>query len=337
MKTVGKIARGEGELQKEKLKKIFKIAKKGIFYFILINIIMYSIVITKQSINRPFPLAKVFFSASFVTNIVYVIPSLKTFGINNILSKPVVYLRDKLYEFGANNTSDNDAEKHIWWCRIYLTEYHWVVESAMANYIEGKNDIDPNLFIDWTDDIYKHYEPLAKLPIKDKQNDYIRLNYLKKMAWGYLSRKSIYNYINLKGYKTNSYENFFYNIPFVKDKKEISRVKKILDLYLGARKKYPTNYFLINEPKTWYSDPSTIHQLSLYMVSSLILEDKPLCENYVTELFITSDYILKNKALNDPNIPAKYKKSVIRKIIDNKMSNFVIEKIGNKCYDNKGE
>lgn len=309
----------------------FNRIKKFIKLFILFNVLIFALVIATNSIGRPYPIAKVYLSSATTVFYVYIVPSTKIFGPYNILSKPFFPVVNFLYENGMKYLPDNDAERQIWWSRIRFNEFYHCVQPTLLDYIGRRIDaskVNPEEYLRWTDEIYSHLEPMAKLSIKDPVFKGLRFKTYNDIAWSYTRARGsliyrIYSPINSKKYP--------YNEAFVNNEKEINKLENVLDWYLALKENPENNKQVKSLLKSakWHLDYILIERLTIEILASKIIHNEFKCNNLV-RLNLQARDILVNKAPNDSRIP-KYHKYRINLALNSGLNKFVMQTIDITC------
>lgn len=309
-----------------------------IIKFLIINILIFVIVICKQSIGRPYPVAKVNMAIAVTIHYLYEIPLSKVFGPYNVLTKPVYVIRDYFYNNGLVHLPKNDAERYIWWSRIRFDEWYNCVMPELLDYIGKRideNKVDKNKHLKWTDEIYSNLIPLGELPLKDEVFKEVRFKTYNDVAWFYARAKS--NLVYRMYYPLNS-KNFPYNDPYINNKMEIDKVKKIFKDYSKLK-----NYVKENEKEGFAKllkgkDSYMDSMVELYYISEIlgydIVNNQLTCNNYLIQIYLKNKHIVEQKISQDAKI-SNYEKHRTLKILKSNYHKFILEELNYKCRINK--
>lgn len=314
----------------KKFKKIIRL----IGSFILLNVIVVLMVMAKQTIGRPYPIAKMNMSVAVTIHFLYEKPLTMLFGPYNILTKPVYKARDYFYNQGMKHLPMNDAERYIWWSRIKFDEWYIAVQDEMLNYIGKKIDLNKSELdkqLKWTDEIYNNLIPMAQLPLKDKVFKSVRFKTYNDVAWFYVTTRG--SLIHRMYYPINN-EDFPYNSPVILNNDEINKDETILnnDLllkqYAGKYEKQGINNFF--NSKNWYGDSMLKENLYMHILANKIINNKINCNSeYVQDYFETINE-LTNKVPKDGRI-SDYEKFRIKKDLNSKLNKFVLNNLNQMC------
>ena len=164
---------------------------KIIKFIVLAHIIAYAVLIGKQTAGRPHFVGKsLMLGALWITKL-YIVPVSTVVGPYSHLTKPLYFVRDGFYDLGWKAFPENDAERHMWWYAIrYSSEYCRLAGDQILPYSEEKkHSMTPAHFNSWTNELYKHIEPLGDLSLKDKKFQTLRLGSFISVSSRYLTEK----------------------------------------------------------------------------------------------------------------------------------------------------
>ena len=261
------------EDSREFIKSTKSFIKKVVIGFIVINLIVFLTVVSKQSFGKDNIKAKLLFSTSATVNIVYLIPTEQIFGWDSLISKPFSSLRNFLFDKGVENLPKGDGEKYSWWFVIKYSEFQKVVAPVISKYSIDREYLPDDKIAKLeklTDEIYKQIEPFAKSKINDKKLRERKLNTINAIIFGYYNDR----YILMS--RTNGELSF--------QPQEMYKFEKLLNIYLALKKYSEKNekdsydYFFTKTRRAMY-DPLILHKLSQTVIDSKILNNKFDCND----------------------------------------------------------
>lgn len=316
----------------DKIEKIIKLISS----FIILNLIIVLIVMAKQTIGRPYPIAKINMSVAVTIHYLYEIPLSKIFGSYNILTKPVYKARNYFYNRGLKYLPKNDAERYIWWSRIRFDEWYNCVQPELLKYIGkeiSENKVDIKKHLEWTNEIYNNLIPIGQLPLKDEVFKSIRFKTYNDVAWFYVRARA--GIIHRMYYPINNKE-FPYNSPTVLNNTEIKRDRTILDTDI-LLKKYAEKYEKqgINRffnSKDWYGDSILKNLLYIHVLANMIINNKVNCKNVYLKDYFDSNNELLNDVPKDRRI-SNYEKNRIAKDLNSSLNQFVLNNLNKICIE----
>lgn len=314
----------------DKIEKIIKLISS----FIILNLMVVLMVMAKQTIGRPYPLAKINMSVAVTIHYLYEIPLTKLFGPYNILTKPVYKARNYFYNKGLKHLPKDDAERYIWWSRIRFDEWYNCVQDEMLDYTGRKitlNQTDIDKQLKWNDEIYNNLIPMGQLPLKDEVFKSIRFKTYNDVAWFYVN--TCRSLMRRMYYPANNKE-FPYNLPHILNNSEINHEKVVLNNYLNLKKyvqKYEKQGFerLLNSGN-WYSDPMLKEFLYMDILSNAIINNKLNCKSEYIKDYFESINELSDKVPKDNRI-SSYKKFRINKDLNSSLNKFVLNNLNQMC------
>lgn len=302
--------------------------------FIILNLLVFVMVIAKQTIGRPYPVAKINMATAVTIHYLYEIPLTKMFGPYNILTKPVYRVRDYFYNQGLKHLPKSDAERYIWWSRIRFDEWYNCIQPELLKYI-GKeideNKVDKNTHLKWTDEIYNNLVPMGNLPLRDEVFKSVRFKTYNKVAWFYTRARG--NLIYRIYYPLNS-KPFPYDNPSINNLGEINREIKILNEYFNLKKhakKFENSGFnKLLKSKDWYSDELLefvyLEDILAYRIVKLELN----CRDNLIQVYLNDIETLEKKVPKDLRI-SDYEKYRIQLDLDSELNKFILRKLNTQC------
>lgn len=313
-----------------------KVLLKIVKLVVLIHLIGYAVLVGKQTAGRPHFVGKAFMLGAFGITKFYIVPLSKMLGPYNMATKPFYFVRDSLYDLGWKVLPDYDAERYMWWYAIrYTTEYYELVGQEIYPYAKGeKQYLTAAHFDEWTNELFNHIEPLARLPLKDKFFQQKRFWCFVNVASRYVTDRSNF----LGGYHANP--NFLYESD-----EEIKRIGFIFKCYVGL-KKYAYN----NENKayrevftegefSWLSTNWFVGEITATIIfnSVNLHEEKIYCDSELIIENINSRKAIMKYALGEMQVPPLNKRKVIERYENDGLHEFVYHKISEKCTGAFGE
>ena len=149
------------------LKKFVKFLIKLFLFFILINIVIFSVTIFIQLIQKEYPKQKAILATARNITIMYIIPLSNHYGRTSKYVKPFYCVRDNLYTKGMSMLPENSPEREVWWCKIRFIEFDKIIykEIIKSSYSNAFKDSDIKEYNNWANELYQHIKILQKADI----------------------------------------------------------------------------------------------------------------------------------------------------------------------------
>ncbi len=225
-----------------------------IFAIIFFNAIEFNSFLHSEVCRSNIKQVNFYMAGAATIDKMYLKPLVKIFGENSLLLKPIVFVRDSLYNEGLSYLPKNDAESAVFW--YYIKFLPFVKTKSKMNFYDGMKD---------SDDVYKNLQTFYKYPIKNQQYNVDRYSML-------ISTANIYIFDLIHVYENNkSIEDLY------KDKKQIDRIKSLFTLFIHVNTNLEKS-----EPETlikYYKSPLKFQEKTLINSITEILIGKGLYEN----------------------------------------------------------
>lgn len=299
----------------------------ALFLFLLFNLVVYGKVASKQAIGRPNVIAKLCMSGAVTLNTIYIFPLSKILGYQNIIVKPFYLARNVIYQSGLYFLDNNDAEREMLWYIVRYNEFEELIVPQIDRYIDDKPSINPAFLVEWIDEVYQHIKTIPLNSFKDEWFNSRRFNIFCDIVWNYVAlRPALLS--QLAGENENLH-------PFLKDKKEISRIEDVLRDFMDfrgrARAQEPEGLkYFYSLPERWYGDLEIIHTATLYILVHRDITGTLTCADPLLGLHLETRNKLLHYVVNDSRLTPE-KKQEIENDLNSSLDSGLVKAIASKC------
>lgn len=261
--------------------------------FLVVNLLILSVFgFGNSNLSRPHPKAKVLLSMAEGVNVIYVLPMTKRFvdSLGLLFVQPFRGVRDAFYRAGIQTIPADDAEREIWWAKLYYPEIKLLYNESFSRFIYSRGYEGAGRHWRWLDEVYGHLIHLSQLNhMADRTITFPRLSYYSGAGLLYLRNQAdLYSRIFTRYFSTPPTLGFMR--PYLEDPAEVSKVADLLDGYLTLKKRVHQE-----ERQTFTPDgqESAFEFLAsgTLLGAKIIQKDRDLCQNPYIPLF--TDNILK--------------------------------------------
>ncbi|MBX2861208.1 MAG: TonB C-terminal domain-containing protein [Vampirovibrio sp.] len=307
-----------------------------VLLFLVFNIFAYGTVLLKQTLFRPYPIAKVPYAIAITTNSTYIIPFSKFLGSNNFLLIPFKRVRDTLFDFAIDNMPEEDLETEMMWHSIYLIEYVDVYEAKAYKYYQSKSNINAEFYNDFiarSDEIYDHFLSYStKYSMADKIKSKYRFNRFSDFFYGYIKLRPLI----ISQYSGDRKENINFQTSFFSNDAEVKKIKIALETYIEYIKKLEE----LNDKS--YNDfmqgkySHIIHYSALetasYIVLNKLISGQTSCSAKFLNSYLQSRDGITKETNSNPNISSKHVLHMQNALSWDKHK-YLYNKINNSCFN----
>lgn len=249
-----------------------KVLKRTLVCFLIFNSFVFGMPIAKESIGKPYALAKALNVSAATVNFVYIFPLSHLFGYKNILTLPFYGIRDALYNKSQSLYPETEGEKEVNWFIVRYSEYSTFI-NPLINHNMGPLRVKykkyDQLMLAWVNELHSHLKPFATHKITDPEIRKVRFNLFINFAFDtYISREMLIDEI-----VADTPENR-YIFPVLRNKGEINKIEDVL-IYYNKLKKFAEK----NEPDgleyfKYHTNNYYIEDLLKWAVSGTVLKSK---------------------------------------------------------------
>lgn len=211
-------------MKKNKLKIILtKIFVCLLISLVFQNIWVFNLIDKTNQFKSSKKQADLYITEALTINYIYLLPIVKTFGLNSPIANPFYFMRDLFYKKAMSFLPKEDVEQYIWWYKIKFVDlYPYYTKSI-------NTDKSQQIFFkNYLDDMYFNIIGLSKISLTNEQ-------FKKERYCIFISTINLYlmDLMNLYTIKDKKLDKLY------KDQKKIQEIKELYNSWVDLRSQVP--------------------------------------------------------------------------------------------------